>query len=603
MSVDKDWLEFKDLKRRDFDRQVWIPLHASQHRLREGEELHAGWREEFFLAEAFGVDVAMESRARAADANDLIHANESRPYMGENGQYVAADCAEAFFEDLRGFRFVLEQRIPGVDVVEWLLNQDFVLALNLMRVDDEWVRVEEGRAVVARLIRNAATEPALLEVKAEFLKDYLRARNMGLVLGTFVQRVVVTSEDPTVLPWERPTAFEEESSKGWRWRGDVMAAHDGSNWQFGSTMRVFHMARTDFDAQDEVPMLHAEGKVETDQWEVAPEQGREVFRVSGEMWRTEWIAPASRTPRVGGEDIPSTSYFIIDGAGTRVNGNDIERRGNLWLWFKPSIVEDALSYPDGCLGWYSSETGSLRFTPQSGVHFGVNDLGFLNVLAVDIGRLPHWDQARWAAHNVAPSGTVSEELLDAQVRVNPAATIAPETRIQQVLQRLADAIRAHYGIELFHHYTHEAALLKIIHRFRVSNRQTLYALAKDLDRLFADRIDASTLQRTALNPLPNPPLKSLKALEEMVATLVTRPHARKLCAPLFGIRDLRLADAHPESGDDASALKRANVDPTAPLITQGRSMLIAFVVTVNEFAKVFEAANDIEVTAPAETDA
>ena len=73
-------------------------------------------------------------------------------------------------------------------------------------------------------------------------------------------------------------------------------------------------------------------------------------------------------------------------------------------------MNSALSYSDGWLNWHSADTGHLAFTPSTGVHFGINEMGYVNVLAVDIERLPRWDQDRWAAFNVAPTGKVSEKL-------------------------------------------------------------------------------------------------------------------------------------------------------------------------------------------------
>lgn len=60
---------------------------------------------------------------------------------------------------------------------------------------------------------------------------------MGLAIGIFSSRTVVQEENPN-LPWERPTAFEEDAAAGWRWRGDITEIHKGTSSQFGSEMRV-----------------------------------------------------------------------------------------------------------------------------------------------------------------------------------------------------------------------------------------------------------------------------------------------------------------------------------------------------------------------------
>jgi hypothetical protein len=596
MTVDirQDHLEFKDRKNRHYDRQVWVPMRSLQVVVEDGEFNTVGYNKEIFHAYGLAVDEGRMELAKQADANRLLHAGDSRPFVRSDGGYVTADTAEAFFKDIQGIRLVLEQDIPGQEFHEWHLNQDFVLGLNLLRVGDTWVRVEEGRTVVATLERNSDGKPVLLKVKVEFLKDYLRARKMGLLLGTFAARVMVVEEDPS-LPWDRPTATIEDAENGWRWRGDVYAVHEGGSSKFGSTVSVFHASRKDFDDEDEVPTIKHDGPMQTSRWTTDPSQGRKVYRVSGEFWRTEWIAPGNSSARVAGDEIPSTSYFVNDGAGTKVNGDDLKADGGAWLWFRPDIVNDALTHPDGQLEWYTSDTGGLTFTPGCQVHFGVNKLGFLNALGVDIGRLAHWEQAKWAAHNVPPSGQVSQELLAAQVHVNPADTAAPETVIPIMLDRLAEAVQDRYGITLYHGGSHVAPLLRITHRFRSLSASSLYGLAKDITRLFADRID-----KNALRPALRPParedktLGSLKVLEHLLATLMSADVARSTCGALFGIYELRLGDAHLPSAGLGDALTLANVRSTDPYVFQGMSMLIAFVCTLEYIASVIRFASETD---------
>jgi hypothetical protein len=127
-AVDSTWLEFKDLKRRRYNTQVWVPLRAEQYRIKDGEHGHVGYKEEFLLAGSVAVDVAAADRVRNADANSMIRQTESRPHVDNEGCYVTAETAEFFFEDVSGIKIALQQRIPGSDKAEWSLNQDFILA-------------------------------------------------------------------------------------------------------------------------------------------------------------------------------------------------------------------------------------------------------------------------------------------------------------------------------------------------------------------------------------------------------------------------------------------------------------------------------------------
>ena len=60
-----------------------------------------------------------------------------------------------------------------------------------------------------------------------------------------------------------------------------------------------------------------------------------------------------------------------------------------------------------------------------------------------------------------------------------------------------------------------------------------------------------------------------------------------MMAPMFGIYDLRLADAHLELSRVASGKERAGVDDAAPPAMQGRQLLQSFVDTLRLIADVF----------------
>jgi hypothetical protein len=73
-----------------------------------------GFVEEYRGTGALAVSVERAATARQADANDLIRSRSSQPYVDDEGRYVRADEAIAFYKDLNGIRLVVEQRIPGV---------------------------------------------------------------------------------------------------------------------------------------------------------------------------------------------------------------------------------------------------------------------------------------------------------------------------------------------------------------------------------------------------------------------------------------------------------------------------------------------------------
>lgn len=62
-------------------------------------------------------------------------------------------------------------------------------------------------------------------------------------------------------------------------------------------------------------------------------------------------------------------------------------------------------------------------------------------------RLAAWEQHIWAAHNVAPEGKVSTELMSAQV----ASTYAVEELFFQSMRLLEQGFRKKFDIDLYRH--------------------------------------------------------------------------------------------------------------------------------------------------------
>ncbi|WP_147272195.1 hypothetical protein [Phyllobacterium salinisoli] len=196
--------------------------------------------------------------------------------------------------------------------------------------------------------------------------------------------------------------------------------------------------------------------------------------------------------RIRGDKDPQEIAFAVDNDGTRANAGQLTRDIS-WLYFQPTIASMVMRYRGSHLHWYSGETGALGATAGSTVHFGVNDLGLITVLAKDIGQLPQWQQRLWSAHNVTPEGEVSSELFEAQMMLIPASTKAPEGEVQDALNTLDASFKKRYGTSLLREHSSVTQLLRAVHRFRAVEEGGLLDLSKDLMRLFSERVDVDAL--------------------------------------------------------------------------------------------------------------
>ena len=314
--------------------------------------------------------------------------------------------------------------------------------------------------------------------------------------------------------------------------------------------------------------------------------GSKLFRVLGELWRNEIIEPGKLSPKVRGDEEGSTVYFIIDAEGSKLCGRDLIDAGK-WLWFKPEVIMALYHRRGGALSFYTQQTGSVSCLYGYNVHFGVNDLGLVNVYAKDVGLLPEWQQQIWAGYNITPEGGVSSELLASQVRASPANTQAPEEFLGKALELVNELSSAKIGIRIFRDHEAIPSLLTKSHRFRSVDETSFYALAKDLARLIADSLDADAMQ-TIVPPPKKTKWGSLKSLENLLASKYDRELVRKITAPLVGIYELRHADAHLPGSEIEDAFKLINIDRYLPFVHQGYQMLHQVVSSIYGVAEVLK---------------
>lgn len=586
--MDQHWFEMPEVRRRKLANAVWIPLRASYQIEETGNYGLAGYKKEFYGVGTLGVPTENKQKAEKLGWMDV---GVSQQHSGgvENGKYVPADIYQHYTWKFPGLHLVLHQYLNSAEYPEWHLHQDLVISLGLKRETNTWVRPNEDYKEIARLLKREDGKPYLLEVRSSHLRDYLCARGMALYVTSYRERMEIL-DDASNISWPENSA--KEIDKNDRWEGRVSEIHEGG-MLYGAQTFVTHVARTDVDPEEDVPVLGrpTDDNIASESW-TKEHTGAKLYRVAGELWRNEWVEPASKSPIVRGDEMPSTVFFITDAEGNYENSKTLVAEGR-WLWFKPEVMPLLAHRRGGSLSWYSRETGEIACSPGYGVHFGVNSLGLINVYAKDIALLPEWQQKIWSGYNVSPEGKVSEELLASQVDAIPADTQPPEEFLTKGLELLNRLTEEKLGITLIKQHEKIPQLIIRAHRFRASDEEGLFALAKDLTRLITERIDTVALQKLVAPP-KGEKWGSLKSLEKLLATRITPNLARKVMGPLFGIYELRKPDAHLPSQELSEAFSLVDVDQSAPYVIQGYQLICACVSCIYELCQILEGWHDKE---------
>lgn len=569
--IDQTWFEMRDIRRRRLENSVWIPLRRVETIKSEGTPNRFGLIEE--LACAGSLAVFNDQRAIGEKLGwmeiGLIH--EPRAFAFDDGRYKPAETYLWNDKINVGVELVLFERLNHAHREDWLLNQDVSIALGLLREGDVWLRADEGYVEVVRLRRDQDGNPIAMEMRAEHLRDYLCARGMALRVAEYLQRTTVVADKPNYT-WDEKGQSEESPSERHSMRVFTVDADSGG--PYGGGVAVMRVWRTDVDPNEDVPVMSPETSENTDfESHSFEREGTKAFRCEGELWRQTWIEPATISERIK-HDAPAEPFnYLISASGERqnsiaLNDEDVGR----WLWFRPEVIEANLAFRGSSLTWYTRDTGEVRCSPDYRVHFGINAQRTINVYAADIAKLPSWQQRVWVGNNVVPDGPVSSELLDSQMKADPANTEAPESRLRKLLDALDGRFKQKYGAALFRPHDNRAEILGRVSRFRGLTQPGVYELAKDIARLTADSIDIGSLRRV-VKPAPTEKWGSLKHLEHALRANTDQQTAYKTLSPLFGIYELRLADAHLPTSKLKDVLAALSLDPTKPPYEQALGIL------------------------------
>ncbi|MFS8036348.1 hypothetical protein ACI7BZ_05150 [Xanthobacter sp. AM11] len=558
----------------------------------QGKYGHPGFSREFFGSGSLAIPISQRGDGERLSWHDIGLIHDQHPHAFPES-YKPADIYQYRDGHDLGLELVLAQHFVADICPEWHLHQDFVIAFGLLREGDSWVCPSEAFLEVAKLKRDQDGRPSSLEVRAEFLRDYLAARHMALRIVWYRERIATTHE-ANFISWPEGNISEETAEE--RFEGRCWQAGEGG-LQIGSGVAVFRVWRTDVDDEIDVPFFGPESDDNTDyeSHSFTRDSDENVFMIQGEVWRAEWLEPGAHSPRIRGDIVAPSAFFITDASGTKESRTTLKNEDvGKYLWFRSGIISELLHHRGSSLVWHTADTGSVRLTADVPVHFGMNRLGLINVYAYDIAKLPDWQQHIWTGYNVTPEGGVSEELLAAQMRAQPASTIAPEKLFAISLSDLNDSFTRLYGRPFFREHSATQEVLRSVHRFRATDDAGLLGLAKDIARLTADSIDTSELNKM-VSPPKGEKWGSLKSLEKFLSKINPKLDSRKILSQLVGIYELRLGDAHLPSNEIENAFELARIDRTRPTIFQGAYLIMAAAWTLHRVSELVSGRPDPEL--------
>lgn len=585
--MNQEWILQKKETRRTFSNATWVPLRAFKNE-EQGNVKKIGYVSEVFACGSVAFPPEHRELAEQLSWTDIGIDCNVQPYAYKDGHYSPVEEYQYNDKEPVGIHLVFEHPQPIIGGSLWVLNPDLVIALRLVKEGNNWVRPEENFVEVAREVLDEKGKQQSIEIKREFLLDYLAARNLSLRLSYYQQRVenVASLEKSN---YSNMISQEEERDRG-RYKLLIRSLDDvfGGSW---ATLRVW---RTDIDEDEDAPVMGPESDDNTDfETSQGNKSVHEGIRVEGEFWRDEWIEHQGKSRCVRGDADTNLPQFIVETDGTRMASADLDNEDiGRWLWFRNNVINELLNLRGFSLEWYTAETGGIHSISGYSIHFGINSSDLITVYAYDIARLSSWEQHIWAANNVVPDGKVSNELLAAQVKSEPASTHPVEDSLFGIMALLERSFQNDFDIPLYSHQIKHPTDTQHISRFASKDQASLLMLAKELIRVFSDRLNVGELRKLSKHSNKEK-LGSNKLLEDILAQKVGEEKARQVFGPIVGAYDMRVGDSHPTSSKIGDALKLAGIDSNKSYLRQGEQLISNFGQSISRIGKLlFEKPDD-----------
>jgi hypothetical protein len=555
----QEWIEEQDIEKLSFEKATWIPLAVSKTELEHGKSGCAGHRRAYRNVESLIIPLNLRKKYEQLEWQSVMHQGT----VGAWADKKAFHPAGTYDEKGRVLYPVIQRVFETGELPHWDLLQELELGLQLLRTGDNWIRPDENDAEVAKLERDLTGRPSVLLFRAEHLRDYLCAKKAALLVTAFSIRDAVEEEFPDT-GWEKECVTRQ--FEGGKWEGTCSPIHEGG-MPYGMKTSVIRAWRESVNPQDDVPEMPDPGSdpgMKSESFTQSA-KGRKLHRLSGRIWIKRWLLPGKLSPCIRRDRIESRVHFRVESQENKTLSGVALSDYRGWLWFQPTVIRHFTKTSKGRLRWCTAMTGEVGPASNQMLHFGINNVGLVNVLGYKMAELPEWAQKLWVGFNTSPEGGLSEELHMSQNLGQPAATSAPEEILFNNLQVLHFRTGKKYGQPLVKELHVADEFFKRIHRFYCTSFEEVCDLCKELHRVVVEPVDIGLLN-AKIDPANagksnQEKLGSIKRLALWLDTLSL--NGREITKPLAAVYDLRIADAHAKKDDVRSSLKLLGIPSNA----------------------------------------
>lgn len=514
------WLAFEDRGRFDPIDDGWITLNRHGHHKAETSlgTVEQGFRIHCFLVDEDDLNTVLEVNPSGEIPNFDFKPMAYGWRRGE-GDYWEEDLTRDI-EDVEVERFVMDFRKDAP-----LIDTGFVDYHDLIEREKRNFETYDTDETVVRFptekweylssqsnhwgLKNTIRS---LEVRAEFLKDYLEERDCALVLAYFQSRDVRETDQDVSLPEDDRTSFTIRGGKAVR---EVRRNQPGYELHWFCPIQA-----------SDIPYGREERLMEDRQ--NLKFQTKQGYRFSKEeAVKEEGFEEAGyRRPAIGAGSLEEAISFFG------------------WTFFEPEVLEKYKNDSRGSVSEWSRQGIQVNWLDKMKLRAYRNNEDLLLIIIDDLVDIPDEELSHWYHHNTSPAGEIPEEMITNYIEADWVDSESPSDAVINAVTELNDIFETQYGARLYREAGDEIDADRLLSLPR-NERHELLNVMSNVHQAVIENLNKGNLESQLPDEVVEGDVDGKKsALYEFVRGLSNPEIAGQILDPINAVHDFRKERSH-----------------------------------------------------------
>lgn len=542
----KNWLLMNDIKNINITDKSWITVLAYIEEKNDINLGYNGYQRQYDCINSIIIKKKELKKLPLLMRNTVMQSADNRPSAYDR-TYERIEEFNDYHSKITGEYFIYKRSHPLTQKREISISQDFIFAMDLFCIGNNYYDPHFDDELVIRVENDEHKETYKVDIRKDYLLDYLSARNMSLIVDRYFERQV-----DTISNLYDDKIQEEVTDYSYAL---FVSKTLPNGMRPGDSALIMKVSYKDVDYDEDIPEYDEAKDTQVEQSEVKYE-GEGINHYLAEFRRIYVLHNNGISIKIRRDKINLNYKYYVDNTNKKVLSKKLITKIQ-FLWFKPDIIKILLQGKYCTLRWFTKDTCQIG-NMDNHIWFGVNKLGLINVFAKDIIELPEYYQSKWLSYNCPPNGGVSQELLMSQIEASPANTKSSEYLLKVSLQEINEAFLGKYSKPIFKETAETVDIDKQINRFQSVSQDNCFALCKNMNRFIIERFNNDVL--IELSSDMEKRTGSLKRLEHILSKKDGK--ASEIISPLFIIYDMRIIDAHYTEVSAKDIFKRFDIEIT-----------------------------------------